>query len=104
MTKENIKICKEMSNKNIFAIVTDNENKMNSFRKKISNEYPEILTYSCNFHYLNILEQHISPQTVLKHVIQIQKYMRNHHITHGLLKKRADLHRKFPTKPDGIRN
>lgn len=96
VAEENIKFCKDKFDRQIFAIVTDNENKMKSFRKQISEKYPAILTYGCSAHYLNILEKVVSPNTVLKHLIEIQTYMRNHHQPHGLLKEKNGLMPQIP--------
>lgn len=69
---------------------------MKSFRKKMSEEYPEMLTYGCSAHYLNLLGKIVTPQTVLKHIVEIQTYMRNHHIPHGLLKKKGGVMPQIP--------
>jgi len=63
----------------VFAICTDNENKMLLMRQKIKNEYPDILVYGCNAHYLNLLENELTPHTILNNIEKVQMYFRNHH-------------------------
>lgn len=65
----------------MFAVCTDNENKMIAMRNRIHDEYPNILVYGCNAHYLNLLENDITP-TVLALIEKVQKYFRNHHQPH----------------------
>ena len=39
----------------------------------------DLFVYGCNAHWLNLLAQDITQTAVTKHVIEIQKYFRNHH-------------------------
>lgn len=66
----------------MFAVCTDNENKMVSMRRKIKDAYPDIMVYGCNAHYLNLLEIELTPHTVLSKIEKVQKYFRNHHQPH----------------------
>lgn len=70
----------------MFAICTDNENKMIAMRNKVHDEYPDILVYGCNAHYLNLLENDITPRTVIGNIEKVQKYFRNHHQPHVCFK------------------
>ncbi|XP_031328801.1 uncharacterized protein LOC116159856 [Photinus pyralis] len=97
---QSIEDCKRKYNKDVFALVTDNENKMKMLRRNIRETYSEILTYGCSSHYLNLLENVISPKTVLKHIIEIQTYWRNHHQPHGWLREKNG---KMPQIPNDTR-
>lgn len=45
----------------------------------IHEEDRNLLVYGCNAHLLNLLGQDITPSSVMKHVVEVQKYFRNHH-------------------------
>jgi len=66
----------------VFAVCTDNENKMIKMKELIRKEFSDILTYGCNAHYLNLVEKETSNHTILKHVMEVQKYFRNVHQPH----------------------
>lgn len=69
----------------VIAMVTDNENKMKAMRRKLETEKPEMLTYGCASHYLNLLGQDMSVSAIVSQVIEVQKYFRNHHKPNALL-------------------
>lgn len=48
----------------------------------IKEEFPEIITYGCSAHYLNLVEKEVSTKTILKHIVEVNKYFRNHHRPH----------------------
>jgi Protein of unknown function (DUF 659) len=73
-------------NKEVFAICTDNEAKMRLMRTILSKEYPDLITYGDPAHFLNLLEKEITPEPLLKHVVEIQKHFKYKHKAHGLLK------------------
>lgn len=50
---DSIKTCENKFGKKVFAICTDNENKMVKMRTSLSEIYPSIITYGCSAHYLN---------------------------------------------------
>lgn len=95
-----IKQCHTKYNKKVFAICTDNENKMKKMRELVSEKYPHIITYGCSAHYLNLVEKEVTPKTVLKHIIEIQKFFRNHHQPLGLVKDKKG---KIPQLPNETR-
>ncbi|XP_047128963.1 uncharacterized protein LOC124809189 isoform X2 [Hydra vulgaris] len=84
-----IKDLKETYNKEVFAVVTDNENKMKKMRDSIKETYPNLLTYGCSAHYLNLLEKEVTHPDVIKHVVEVQKYFRNTHQPHGWLREKG---------------
>lgn len=71
----------------VTSLVTDNENKMELMRTLIHEEMPSVSTYGCSAHYLNLLGQKITPDSVMKHVVSVQKYFRNHHRPGAWLKE-----------------
>lgn len=72
------------------SFVSDNEAKMCKMRKDLEKEYQEeyFISYGCASHYINLAGQEISKKTtdVFKHVVEVQKYFRNHHKPAALLK------------------
>lgn len=82
-----IKDCEERFGIKIIAVCTDNENKMEKMRKILESENADLLTYGCSAHYVNLIENEVTPQTVLKHIVEVQKFFRNHHQPHGWLKE-----------------
>ena len=66
----------------IFVFCTDNENKMLRMKEILREKYHKLVTYGCSAHFLNLLEKDVSPNTILKHLIEVHKYFRNHHLPH----------------------
>lgn len=87
--------------KTVFGVCTDNEAKMKNLRQLVSRKYPEILVYGCGAHYANLLEEDVNNSQVLKHVIEIQKYFRNVHKAHGMLKEKGGQGYIFSIFPRG---
>ncbi len=92
---EKIEFVKNTYNKDVFACVTDNENKMVAMRTELESKY-NILTYGCSAHYANLVAgKAIEPNTKSR-VVHIQKHFRNHHRAHGLLKEKGGQQPKIP--------
>ncbi len=89
---------KESYGKSVFAVCTDNEAKMTKMRQTIQTEYPGMLTYECNAHYMSLLEKDVNNSSVLKHVVKVQKYFRNVHMAHGLLKEKGGCMPQLPNE------
>jgi hypothetical protein len=83
--------------KKVFAIYSDNENKMVSMRNIIESKYPDIIKYGDSAHYLNLVGQAVTPDSLMKHIIFINKYFRNHHNTHGWLKEKNGMMPQLPS-------
>lgn len=66
----------------VFAVCTDSENKMIKMKELLTEKYPNLITYGCSAHYLNLVEKEVTPRTLMKHIIEVQKYFRNHHQPH----------------------
>ena len=67
------------------SVVTDNARNMAKMREALKEEDENIVAYGCLAHWLNLLGQDITSQNVMKHVVEINKYFRNHHIPSALL-------------------
>lgn len=82
-----INYCSTKFGKEVFAIVTDNEPKMTKLRDIISQSFPNIITYGCAAHYLNLVETEVAPKTAIGQILTVQKFFKNHHQPHGWLKE-----------------
>lgn len=90
VTEKSIKIAEERYKTKVVAVVTDNENKMHKLRQLLLEERNDMIVYGCTAHWLNLLEQDIAPISITKHVVDIQKYFRNHHQQAAWLKELHD--------------
>lgn len=77
--------CCEKLHSKVFAIVTDNENKMGKMWDILKKKYPDLITYGCSAHLLNLVERDVTPKTIMCHIVEINKYFRNVHQAHGWL-------------------
>ena len=100
MIDEAIDELREEYSKEVFAVCTDNENKMKKMKDLVSNKYPDMLCYGCSAHYANLLEKDVSLPAVTKHVVEVNKYFRNVHVAHGLLKEKGG---RMPQIPNDTR-
>jgi hypothetical protein len=57
-----------------------------------------MLTYGCNAHYMSLLEKDVCNSAILKHVVEAQKYFRNVHMAHGLLKGKGGCMPQLPNE------
>ncbi|KAI6656252.1 hypothetical protein LOD99_11315 [Oopsacas minuta] len=83
-----IEASKEAINKfgcKVVAVVTDNEQKMQSMRSKLKLLDRSLSVYGCASHLLNLLGKDITPSQIISHIIEINKYFRNHQIPAALL-------------------
>ncbi|CAH0561717.1 unnamed protein product [Brassicogethes aeneus] len=92
-----IDLIKELYGKTVFACCTDNENKMKRM-KQILSETKGIVTYGCSAHYMNLLYKDIIPTNLTKHIIELQKFFRNHHQPHGWLKEKGGAMPQIPNE------
>lgn len=76
------------------SFVSDNEKKMQVMRKKLQEdlEDKEFISYGCASHYLNLTGQDITEKVsaLTKHIVEVQKYFRNHHQPGAYLKEYPD--------------
>nr|XP_047143694.1 uncharacterized protein LOC124817525 [Hydra vulgaris] len=69
---------------------------MSKMRKLLQAEAFKLITYGCSAHYLNLVEKDVSPKSIVKHIIAIHKYFRNHHQPHGWLLEKGGLMPQLP--------
>ena len=93
-----IDLCEDQFNKSIFAVCTDNENKMKSMREMLKVKHEKLITYGCSAHYMNLVAKEIFPKELTKHIIEVQKFFRNHHQPHGWLKEKKGLMPQLPSE------
>ena len=68
------------------TVVADNAKNMEKMRKELEKEDQTIVAYGCLAHVFNLLGQDVTPALVMKHIIEIQKFFRNHHVPSSWLK------------------
>ena len=95
---EAISEIKDKYDKSVFGICTDNEAKMKKLRNLVKQKYPQVVVYGCSAHYANLLEDDVTNSQVMKHLIEIQKYFRNVHRAHGLLKEKGGCMPQIPNE------
>ncbi|XP_054710424.1 uncharacterized protein LOC129220108 [Uloborus diversus] len=94
--KETLEEVEIKYNKKVFAICTDNENKMTAMGNQIQETHQSLLIYGCSAHMLNLCVKDIIPNSLIKHVLEVQKYFRNKHNAHGWLKEKNGLMPQIP--------
>ncbi|KAK2152368.1 hypothetical protein LSH36_330g03026 [Paralvinella palmiformis] len=52
---------------------------MERMRAALQQDDPDLTVYGCSAHWLNLLGQDLTTQSVMKHIVEVQKYFRNHH-------------------------
>ncbi|KAK2157341.1 hypothetical protein LSH36_193g08029 [Paralvinella palmiformis] len=52
---------------------------MDKMRDALNEDDSSLVVYGCSVHMLNLLSLNITPSSVMKHVLEIQKYFGNHH-------------------------
>lgn len=89
ITENAIKKAKTKFGCKVTAFVTDNAKVMEKTRKllQLEESTKDLIVYGCSSHWLNLLGQDLTPDAVIKPVIKIQKYFRNHHLPAGWLQE-----------------
>lgn len=84
-SEEAIKDMKDIKYKldiDVFGLCTDNEAKMKRMREIVIShaDYKNVLVYGCQAHYFNLVEQDGTAEAkgLMKHIVEIQKFFRNH--------------------------
>ena len=85
MLKESITLERERYGCQVKTVVTDNAKAMGKMRKALEEDEPDIVGYGCLAHWINLLGQDLTPKKIMKHVVAVNKYFRNHHIPGALL-------------------
>jgi len=83
------------------SFVTDHARNMEKMRKALEEEDDTVVTYGCLAHGLNLLGQDLTPAPIMKHVVEIHKFFRNHHVPSSWLKQQ--LGAKRPQLPNETR-
>jgi hypothetical protein len=78
------------------GFVSDNEIKMIKMRAILSKQFPSLLTYGCQPHHFNLLEQFISPAEIMEDFVDVNKYYRNHHSPHSKLIEKGGVQPQIP--------
>jgi uncharacterized protein DUF659 len=71
----------------ITGVVTDNCSCMESMKRKLIEQRPEMIVYGCHSHLLNLIGQHLTSETVVEKVQSVSVYIRSHHFTSARLKQ-----------------
>lgn len=71
ITIKEIENIKTKFGKDVFAICSDNEAKMKKMRELVKKAKPGVLTYGCSAHYLNLVEQAVTPTTAIEHIKKV---------------------------------
>ena len=70
----------------IRSFVTDNAKNMDKMRKELEEEDENLIPYGCLSHVLNLLGQDLTPAPTRKHIVEINKFFRSHHVPLAWLK------------------
>jgi len=85
--KESINLANDKYGCQVKSVVTDNARNMEKMRRLLHEENNSIFVYGCSSHNLNLLGQSLTPESIMKNVIEVQKYFRNHHAPSGWLQE-----------------
>ncbi|KAK2160668.1 hypothetical protein LSH36_128g04023 [Paralvinella palmiformis] len=66
---------------------------MQRMRVALQQDDPDLIVYGCSAHWLNLLDQDLTAQSVMKHIVEMQKYFRNHHKPCAWLTECLDSHK-----------
>lgn len=69
---------------------------MKKTRELVSAQYPQLLTYGCSAHYMNLAEKEAGTNAIVKHIIEVQKHFRNVHQARGWLEEKGGLVPQLP--------
>ena len=69
----------------VIGVVTDNEKKMDVMKANLKEADPNLSVNGCSAHWLNLLGHDITPSQVISQVVEVNKYLRNHHVPGALL-------------------
>ncbi|GFY47359.1 uncharacterized protein TNIN_150281 [Trichonephila inaurata madagascariensis] len=56
-------------------------------RRESEQKFEDSTLFGCGAHWLNFLGQNLTPSSIMKHVVDIDKYFRNHHAPGKWLKE-----------------
>ena len=65
-------------------------------REELEHDDPLLITYGCVPHWLNLLGLDIFPESIIKHITDINKYFWNHHLPSARLKDTGNVKPQLP--------
>lgn len=71
----------------IIGVVTDNASAMKAMQQKVKEEFPDMEAYGCNAHLFNLLGREFTSKDIMKKVMIVHNYFRNHHVPAMTLKE-----------------
>lgn len=71
----------------VVACITDNCSTMNSMRRQLKIQRPEIIEYGCSSHLLNLIGKKFTPEVLKDKIVKVQKFFRNHDVPGAALSK-----------------
>ena len=86
LAEDAMALAKQEYDVEVTGICTDNAAAMNRMRDILKESQPNLETWGCSSHLLNLLGQDVTPDNVIGHVVKVQKHFRNHHREGALLK------------------
>ena len=63
----------------VTGLVTDNAKSMENMRRIIHQRRPEVAVWGCASHLLNLVGSAVTPGDIMKYVVAVHKWYRNHH-------------------------
>ena len=66
--------------------VADNAKNMDKMCRELEEEDENLIPYGCLSHVLNLLGQDLTPASIMKHIVEINQFFRNHHVPSAWLK------------------
>ena len=64
--------------------------KMEKMKRMLQEDDDQLIVYGCSSHWLNLLGQELTPSLIMKHVVEVTKYFRNHHQPAAWLKELSE--------------
>ncbi|QQP32422.1 Uncharacterized protein FKW44_024730, partial [Caligus rogercresseyi] len=98
LAKSSILNAEEKYGCQIVGFVSDNEPKMVLIRSLLEEwRGKSFIAYGCSAHYLNLIQIDATPSVIKNHLIEVQKYFRNHQPVAARLKQMGG---KIPQLPN----
>ena len=88
--KDAMDLTKEKFGCNVRSVCTDNAKNMEKMRAALEQEDSGLITYGCASHWLNLLGHDLTKSNVMKQIVEVQKYFRNHHKPNAWLEEQIN--------------
>ena len=77
----------------------DNAKNMDKMRRELEEEDENLISYGCLSHVLNLLGQDLTPAFIMKHIVEINKFFRKHHVPSAwLMGQLGSTHPQLPNE------